>query len=116
MTNTNNNGQTCFLALPSTLSVGVPSVFPRALLYLIIAIVVALILFFVISRCTNKRFSFTFPTILSFILLVALFFMVLNSMGNNLVSVSVPQVISSGPTHLGLDGVSKDNHYAGKKM
>ena len=112
----NGNGQTCFLALPSTLSVGVPNIFPRALLYLIIAIVAALILFFVISRCTNKNISFTFPTILSFILLVVLLFMVLNSTGNNLVSVSVPKVINSGPTHLGLDGVSKDNYYAGKKM
>ena len=115
MTNTNNS-QTCFLSLPSTLSIGIPSFFPRVLLYLIIAIIISLILFFVISRCTNKRFSFTFPSILSFILLVVLFFMVLNSMGDNLVSVSVPQVISSGPTHLGLDGVSKDNYYAGKKM
>ena len=117
MTNSNsNNGQTCFLELPSTLSISVPSIFPKVLLYLIIAIVVVLILFFVISRCTKKRLSFSFPTILSFILMVVLFFMILNSMGNNLVSVSVPQVINSGPTHLGLDGVSKDNHYAGKKM
>lgn len=112
----NSNNQTCFLALPSTLSIGVPSVFPRILLYIIVAIVVTLILFFVVSRCTNKRFSFSFPTILSFVILVTLFYMILNSMGNNLVSVSVPQVISSGPTHLGLDGVSKDNHFAGKKI
>ena len=111
-----NNGQTCFLALPSTLSISAPNVFSKVLLYIIIAIVVALILFFVISRCTEKRLSFSFPTILSFILMVTLFFMILMSMGNNMVSVSVPQVISSGPTHLGLDGVSKDNYYAGKKM
>ena len=74
----NSNNQTCFLALPSTLSIGVPSVFPRILLYIIVAIVVTLILFFVISRCTNKRFSFSFPTILSFVILVTLFYMILN--------------------------------------
>ena len=112
----NSNNETCFLSLPSTLSISVPSGFSKILLYIIISIVVALILFFAISRCTNKQFSFSFPTILSFILLVTLFYMILSSMGNNLVSVSVPQVISSGPTHLGLDGVSKDNYYAGKKM
>jgi hypothetical protein len=115
-TTTSNNSQTCYLSLPSTLSVSVPSGWSNVFIYIIISFISAFILIFVLARCAHKRLSFTFPTILSFILLFSLFFLILSSMGKNLVSISVPSVVSSGPTHLGLDGVSKDNYYAGKKM
>ena len=115
-TTTNSNGQTCFLALPSTLSIPLPSGLSNALVYFLIAVLAAVILFVVINRCTKKRLSFTFPTVMSFLLLFALLYIIISTMGNNLVSISVPSVINSGPSHLGLDGVSKDNHYAGKRM
>lgn len=107
----------CLISVPSsTLSISLPSIWSRTLIHVLITILAVVILFFVISRCTKKRLSFTFPTVMSFILLFTLLYIIISTVGNNLISISVPSVINSGPTHLGLDGVSKDNHYAGKRM
>ena len=106
----------CLISAPSTISISLPSIWSRTLVNILITILAVVVLFFVISRCTKKRLSFTFPTVMSFILLFTLLYIIISTVGNNLISISVPSVINSGPTHLGLDGVSKDNYYAGKRM
>lgn len=63
---------------------------------------------------TIKNISFV--SVMSFIVLATLIYMLLSSMGGNLMSVSLPFGSYPNPPHLGLDGVSVDNYLAGKSV
>lgn len=57
-----------------------------------------------------------FVSVFSIILLTAIFFVLLTTMGSSVLSVSLPFSTYPNPPHLGLDGVSPSNYLAGKDM
>ena len=57
-----------------------------------------------------------FVSVFSIILLTAIFFVLLTTMGSSVLSVSLPFSTYPNPPHLGLDGVSPSNYLAGKQM
>ena len=50
------------------------------------------------------------------ILLTIIFFMLLTSMGANILGISLPFASFPNPSHLGLDGVSPTNYIAGRAL
>ena len=57
-----------------------------------------------------------FVSIFSIIILTAIFFVLLTTMGSSVLSVSLPFSTYPNPPHLGLDGISPNNYLAGKQM
>lgn len=75
------------------------------ILYIIYLIVLLLITIFIVIFVTKK---FNFNILLYSLLLYTLLLIIFDTIGENLLSISLPSNIYPYPTNLGLDGISKD--------
>jgi hypothetical protein len=82
----------------------------KSLTYFFICLVLACIIVLTALKKIN------FVSVFSIILLTAIFFILLTTMGSSVLSVSLPFSTYPNPPHLGLDGVSPANYLAGKQM
>lgn len=96
------------LAVKTTGSVVVS--FAKSMTYFIICLALACIIVLPALKKIN------FVSVFSIILLTAIFFILLTTMGSSVLSVSLPFSTFPNPPHLGLDGVSPSNYLAGKDM
>lgn len=84
--------------------------FAKSLTYFFICLALACIIVLTALKKIN------FVSVFSIILLTAIFFILLTTMGSSVLSVSLPFSTYPNPPHLGLDGVSPSNYLAGKQM
>lgn len=84
--------------------------FSKSLIYFLICVGLSSII--VLSAL--KKINFV--SVFSIILLTAIFFVLLTTMGSSVLSVSLPFSTYPNPPHLGLDGISPSNYLAGKDM
>ena len=82
---------------------------PRIILAVVSMVLSGIFIFF-----TLKKIDLI--STISFVILALLIYMLLASMGGNIMSVSLPFTSHPTPPRLGLDGVSMDNYIAGKQL
>ena len=73
------------------------------ILYIIYLILLLLITIFIVIIVTKKL---NFNILLYSLLLYTLLLIIFDSLGHNILSISLPSVIQPYPTNLGLDGIS----------
>ena len=73
--------------------------------------IILLLITILIVYSAMKKFNLN--SILCIILLYVLFIIILNTIGNNILSISVSNTVYPVPPNLGLDGISKNNLIAG---
>lgn len=113
MTNSSSNcldqvGQDITLAV-DTVTTSVVSVWKTILALIICAAVASIIVLSALKKVN-------FVAVFCIILLTIIFFMLLTSMGANILGISLPFASFPNPSHLGLDGVSPTNYIAGRSL
>ena len=78
----------------------------------IISIIILLLVSILIVVSVTKKLNF--GTVMYSMLLFTLLLIMFDTVGYNLLSISIPSVIYPGPSHLGLDGISNNVKNIGK--
>ena len=83
-------------------------------LYIIFYYIILLLITSVIVLIATKKINF--GTIMIIILLYSLFLIIFNTLGNNILSISVSSTVNPVPPHTGLNGISVLNLFTGNNI
>ena len=105
----NQNGQDSGKGFTFNVKIPGGRINPKIIIGFVSLLISALVIFFSIKKIN-------FVSVLAFFILAILIYILLTSLGSNVLSISLPSTTYPVPPHLGLDAVSPDNYNAGKNV